>query len=324
MRICYAVNTAPCNILNMKQKILVLKHGALGDILLAMGVFKAIRQHHPDAHVVCMCRRQFVDLCTSCGYFDEVIVETMPKWYRPLEFLRISKIIGGFDRVYDLQNNDRTRIYLSLIPKHKRPEWNGAHQGASLRYDPPERVKQNAVQLFQSQLEVAGITGVEPDNLSWMKADTAHYALPEKYALIIAGCSPKHPEKRWPPEFFAEICRFLNDKNIKPVLIGTKDEKDVLDIIHHAAPFAVNLCGQTPIFDIPVLARNAVMAIGNDTGPVHMVALTGCKTVAIYQGEGTKWQRSAITGENAHILHAVYITDVTVDQVKDKITSVLP
>jgi len=308
----------------MTQKILVIKHGALGDILLAMGAFRAVRAHHADAYVTCMCRRQFVDLCTSCGYFDEVVVEPMPKWYNPLEFLKISKFISGFDRVYDLQNNDRTRIYFSMIPRHKRPEWNGAHQGVSLRYDPPERVTQNALQLFQSQLAVAGITGIEPDNLSWMKADTAHYELPAKYALVIAGCSPKRPEKRWSPEYFADICRFLDSKNIKPVLIGTEDEKNVLDIIHHRSPFAINLCGQTPLFDIPVLARDAVIAIGNDTGPVHMVALTGCPTVAIYQGEGDGWRRSAITGPNAHIMHATHITDVTVDQVRDKMISVLP
>ncbi len=32
-----------------RERILVIKHGALGDIVLATGPFKAIRAHHPDA-----------------------------------------------------------------------------------------------------------------------------------------------------------------------------------------------------------------------------------------------------------------------------------
>ncbi|HAK62204.1 MAG TPA: ADP-heptose--LPS heptosyltransferase, partial [Alphaproteobacteria bacterium] len=35
----------------MKQRILVIKLGALGDFILAMGPFKAIRHHHAGAHI---------------------------------------------------------------------------------------------------------------------------------------------------------------------------------------------------------------------------------------------------------------------------------
>lgn len=320
-RIYCAVNTARYKPM---QKILVIKHGALGDILLAMGAFRAVRQHHPDARITCMCRRQFVDLCKSCGYFDEVVVETMPKWHRPLEFLRIARFMRGFDRVYDFQNNDRTRIYFSLIPKHKRPAWNGVQDGASLQISDPDRSQKHAFQLLQDQLAVAGIHHVEPDNLSWVQARTDEYNLPEKYALIIAGCSPSHPEKRWPPDRFAAICQFLQSQGITPVLIGTEDERNAIDDIMHIVPDAVNLCGKTQFFDIPVLARHAVFTLGNDTGPMHMAALTGCPSLALYHGEGEKWTRSTIIGANTATLHGVKITDITAEDVKEKISSFLP
>ena len=34
------------------MKILAIRHGALGDVIQALGPFQAIRRHHPDAHLV--------------------------------------------------------------------------------------------------------------------------------------------------------------------------------------------------------------------------------------------------------------------------------
>ena len=39
---------------------------------------------------------------------------------------------------------------------------------------------------------------------------------------------------------------------------------------------------KTTLDDIPALARAAAVTVGNDTGPMHMAALTGCPTVAIF------------------------------------------
>ena len=37
---------------NKHRRILVIKLGALGDVVLALGPFEAIRKHHPKAHIV--------------------------------------------------------------------------------------------------------------------------------------------------------------------------------------------------------------------------------------------------------------------------------
>ena len=44
----------------------------------------------------------------------------------------------------------------------------------------------------------------------------------------------------------------------------------------------INLGGQTNIFDVAGLARRAVGAVGNDTGPMHITAAVGCPSVVLY------------------------------------------
>ena len=68
----------------------------------------------------------------------------------------------------------------------------------------------------------------------------------------------------------------------RPVLVGGKEESDVLGEIAHRCRQARNLGGQTNIFDIAGLARRASGAVGNDTGPMHIISAMGCPSVVLY------------------------------------------
>ncbi|MFQ7534592.1 MAG: glycosyltransferase family 9 protein [Akkermansia muciniphila] len=93
------------------QRILIIKHGALGDVVLAMGTMKRLRELHPEAHITLMTMGMFVPMAEQLGVFDDFIVDNrLP--YRKLgatwEAVR-SIVKGNFDVVYDLQESSRTR-----------------------------------------------------------------------------------------------------------------------------------------------------------------------------------------------------------------------
>ena len=62
------------------------------------------------------------------------------------------------------------------------------------------------------------------------------------------------------------------------------EEAEALDAIAAACPEAVSLAGQTNLFDIAALAREAEAALGNDTGPMHLIAIAGCPAIALFSG----------------------------------------
>ena len=56
-----------------KKKILIIKHGALGDFILSFGPFAAIKKYHLRDYLVLLTSRKFVDFAKESNCFDEII-----------------------------------------------------------------------------------------------------------------------------------------------------------------------------------------------------------------------------------------------------------
>ena len=98
---------------------------------------------------------------------------------------------------------------------------------------------------------------------------------------MVPGGAPHRPEKRAPAEVFAAFGRHLQARGIAPVLLGTASERAHIDEIAACAG-AIDLSGQTGFGDIADLARGAVGAVGNDTGPMHLAAAAGCPSLVLF------------------------------------------
>ena len=79
------------------ERILVIKHGALGDWVLATGCFAAIRRHHPSARITLLTTPAFADWGTLCPWFDEVWTDDRPSLFaKPLAWVRLRRrLIDG-------------------------------------------------------------------------------------------------------------------------------------------------------------------------------------------------------------------------------------
>ena len=118
-----------------------------------------------------------------------------------------------------------------------------------------------------------------------MQRDLRKFHLPQNFVLLVPGGSVHRSGKRWPAERYAEIARRLGQRGIASVLIGTEADKDAADAILVGSKTAMSLLDQTDILDIPAIARAAWAALGNDTGPMHMAAAIGCRSVVLFSGE---------------------------------------
>lgn len=301
-----------------QEKILVIKLSALGDFVQALGPMRAIREHHKNAHITLLTTKQFVTLAEKSGYFNDIIIDYRPKFYQFLKWKNLCASLnaGHFTRVYDLQNNDRTQIYFNMM--RPKPEWVGVAKGASHRNTSPERISGLAFYGHVQTLGLAGIKNITIDTLDWISTDISSLHIPEKYALIVAGSAAQHPEKRWPARHYATLCKALSDKDITPILLGTIDEKSVTDEIAAHCQNVINLNGKTSLFDIVTLAKNATFAVGNDTGPMHMIAPTGCNTIVLFSKKSHP-QYHAPLGKNVTCLQEDSLKNLQPKTVLEKI-----
>ena len=79
-------------------------------------------------------------------------------------------------------------------------------------------------------------------------------------------------------------------------------------------PSARDLCGKTSLSDVAVLARDAVGAIGNDTGPIHLIAAAGCPTVVLFSSASDP-ALTAPQGSSVDILRRKNLEELSVEAV---------
>ncbi len=309
-----------------QERILVIKLSALGDFIQALGPMLAIREHHPHAHITFMTTKPFKELAQKCGYFDSVWVAPKPKWKNLNGWFSLRKELNKakYARIYDLQNNDRTGLYFKLL-KNPKPEWVGIAKGASHSNDTKSRKSGTAFEGHKETLGKVGIQNIKIDKLEWMEQNLGQFNLPHKFALIIAGCAPNRPEKRWLPKYYASVAQHLIKSNITPVLIGTDAEKEINSEIARTEPEKiVNLTNKTNLYDIATLARRARLSIGNDTGPIHLAAATGSPVIVIFnESKSSNPKKHAPLGDKVHIVSAENIESILPKTVIEEIQNLI-
>ena len=299
---------------HQKKNILIIKLSALGDFIQALGPMAAIRRAHPDDHITLLTTKIFKNFAEKCGYFDHIIIDDRPQALDIKGWLKLRKNLkaGHFKRVYDLQNNDRTGLYFKLLSQ--KPEWVGIAKGASHRNTSKDRKAGHAIDGHIQTLALAGINDITIDKLEWMEDDISAFPLEKPYVMLVPGCTPSRPEKRWPAEKYGQLSNMLTEKGLQPVIIGTKDEQEAVDTILKSCPSALNLIDKTSFYHITTLARDAAGAIGNDTGPMHMIGATGSKCIVLFS-HASDPVKHAPKGEHVTTLQKENLNDLDAKEV---------
>ncbi len=307
-----------------QEKILVIKLSALGDFIQALGPMAAIRKAHKDAHITLMTTEPFREFGQKCGYFNSVMVDERPGFKDILGWFTLRKKLleGNFIRVYDLQNNDRSCLYFKLLPTNKKPEWVGIAKGASHRNTSPGRTAGHAIDGHRQTLGLAGVTGIEVDTLEWVEEDLSDFPINEPYVLFAAGSSPQHSYKRWDAEKYGQLAKKVSRLGYQVILLGTETEKDLAEIITGICPEVLDLTAKTSLFQVAMLAQKATAAVGNDTGPMHMIGPTRCPSLVLFSGFSNP-DRHAPKGENVHIQQKHHLEDLEIDTVYKKFREIL-
>ena len=132
------------------------------------------------------------------------------------------------------------------------------------------------------QLRRAGIAEVPRPDLGWAASDIARFALPATIVVLVPGGAAHRPEKRWPIERYGALACRIAASGATPVVIGGPGEAPLGAAVLAACPAARDLTGETTFGDIVALGKVARRAVGNDTGPMHLLVAAGCPATVLY------------------------------------------
>ncbi len=305
-----------------QSSILVIKLGAFGNVVLSLGAFAAIRQHHADASITLLTTSPYADWMVHSPYFDRIWTDDRPAWWyvRGVLGLRRRLAAGRFERIYDLQTSSRSSRYFQLLPR-PRPEWSGIAPGCSHPDRDPRRDVLHDQERLRGQLRQAGIADMPPPDLGWCHGDIGRFALPDRFALLVPGSSAHRLAKRWPASRYGALSRVLAEEGIAPVVLGTAAEAPLAAEIARTAP-VIDLTGKTGFGDLASLARAARLAVGNDTGPMHLIAAAGCSSLVLFSANSDP-ALCAPRGKRVEVLHEESLDCLSVMRVRDVALRVL-
>jgi ADP-heptose:LPS heptosyltransferase len=307
------------------KSVLVIKLSALGDFVMAFPAFTRIRAAHPEARITLLTTPQFETLAKLSPYFDAVETDGRPSgpggWLALVARLRRAR----FDRVYDLQTNDRTNLIFQAL-RPAPPAWSGVAVGCALPHRNGARADMHPLERHAQQLEHAGVwpdapvapLSAAPPDISWILARApvkprAGAKPTRPTALLIPGSSAHRTEKRWPVKSYGTLAARLETEGFDVLIIGGLQESELARGIQRLAPRARDQTGRTDFAQIATLGAKAAVAIGNDTGPVHLIAAAGAPTIVLFSSASSP-ELSAPRG-HVTVFQAPDLEDVAVETV---------
>lgn len=291
------------------SNILIIKLGALGDVVMATSLINQIQDFHSSDNLFLLTSAPFDTIFHA---WEDLTVHTV-KRKGLLNTLRTIAWIrkNHFTSVYDLQSNDRTGLYCAFsgisrrIGNHPRYPYNvhptTPYRGQSHIYERMLTVLKSANIQAQHIAPSLPASDEEKQHVkTWLKENRL---VENNFIIIHAGGSKQHPEKRWP--YHKQLAETLSAKNKSIVWIGGKDDIEINKGLSSIT--GVNASMQFTFSELAELGRYAYFAITNDSGPMHILSCSGVPVYAFFGP--TDWRRNHAVGQKEYVITAKQLAD---------------
>lgn len=275
------------------NRILIVLHGSIGDVTRAIPLANLVRRRYPDAQIAWSVEPPAYPLVEHHPAVDEVIRFDRGRWWKSLApFLRQIRS-KRFDLVLDLQRHLKS----GLISR-----WSGAPYRLGFhRRDAKEfnwlfnnhhiPAAGNGMSKLSHYLEFAECLGIEPCPVEWglsllPEEEARVERLLEKvggnFAVFFVGS--RWESKQWFPDRTARGAAEIQRRyGLEIVLLGGKEEiRFAQEVESLRPPPVVNWVGQTSLREAVGILSRAQVAVGPDTGLMHLSAAVGTPVVSLW------------------------------------------
>jgi heptosyltransferase-1 len=282
-------------------RFLIVRLGALGDIVHAIPVAAALRRAFPEARIdwlVSAKHREILDLVPVVDRRLSINDRGQDAGGRSLIAAARELRRSGYDAAIDLQGLIKSALLARLSGAKRVIGFASGYAREPLArlfytdtYDPgrggmfDRRETRHVVELNLGVLGLVGVTAgraefpIDPVDSSAARRVAERTG--GRYALLNPGAA--WPNKRWPADRFGALAAELRRRHglMSAVLWGPGEEALAEGVAARSSGAAV-LAGPTTIADIVALARGAAVVVSGDTGPTHIAAAVGTPLVGIF------------------------------------------
>lgn len=277
-----------------KTKILVIKIGAIGDIVMALSMLSTIDNKYPQAEITWICGNTVSPLLKEFERISNLIIVDDEKLLKGNIFQRFLVLLSlwfrtimlSFDLVINA-NKDKRYKWLSavVLSKSYRNFFgnNRKNRMVSGRYSAIEYSRLiNDVDDWQiNEVKIPQLFISPTANLKSTVDKFKHPA----FIFTPGGAQNLINEginRRWPINNYVSLGKMIKNKFENSEIILTGSQSDLWTVEQFTDIDIVNLIGKTELKDLIYLYNNCDLLIAHDTGLMHLAKLSKIKTIALF------------------------------------------
>lgn len=286
---------------------MLIKPGAIGDLLQLSPVARALRKKIAQAHITLLVGNEAsIDLFRHNPSVDEILVYDKRKAHRSWRtFLNL------------WQEMRRRRFALVVNFQRSNPKtWLLASAAFPARVLVYHKARRRTVHAVENHLEAVAPLGIDPreadhrlelflgdEEERWADSLTAGEGLVGR-PLVALNLGASHPVNRWPVGYFAALAERLHTElGCGVLLVGGPQDRELADAVKtNIATPLVDLVGRTTLLQLGAVLQRCPVAVSGDTGPMHLATAVGTRVIALFGASDPS--RTGPVGEGHRVLQA--------------------
>lgn len=284
------------------RRILLVRLGAIGDVVMASGLLPALSSAYPKAQISWLTDTAHADLLRGNPFLYRLHLWPRRRWRE----LRESGKFGRFMREFrDLLSELRVEDYDLVVDLHgllKGAVWArlaggrrriglGSREGSGLLMNEIVSRKIDSALIGKEYRKLAEVLGAEPEQFRMnvvVEDRTRHrvanllreFSVSGIYSVIAPFTT--RPQKHWFDERWADLAHWLVHRGSVVMLGGPDDRENAETIERFANGHLVDLTGMTTLAESAAIIEQARVLVGVDTGLTHLGIAVNTPTVALF------------------------------------------
>ncbi len=295
------------------RKILVIKFGGMGDVLLSTPVLPNLRAYFPEAEIDYLTLLKNRDILMDNHYINRVLTYDMriDRSYDLLRHIRNKE----YNLVIDLFGNPRTAFLTRITGAKYRVGFR--FRGRNYAYNMKEEGRGGEIHNTDFNLDALKIAGIPITSKKLnLSVNVVHEEFAEKFIrennlqnefLVGIALTGGWESKKYKLNDYVELIMMLNEKfKVKYVLLwGNRKELHDAEHIKKLFPYQSFVIPDSPIRYLAAIIKRCSVVIGNDSGPLHIAGGVGVPVLGIFGPTNPKLQgpygEQNITVENTKL-----------------------
>ncbi len=279
------------------ERILVVRTDRIGDVVLTLPLAEILKKHFPETRVAFLLRKYTAPLAHGDPFIDNVLL--LPEEKNKVKFFQLLSLLkeNKFDAAVVV--HPRFKISLAIFLAGIKTRVGTAYRWYSFLFNKKVRQHRRKGEFHELEYNVHLLTAlgisekvtketvrfnvqVNPES----KRRVTDYLISKgwqanrKTVLFHPGSGKSALDL--PLSKFKEILSHLaQELNLNLILTGSKEEKEMCKALEVNGK-TINTAGDFSLEDLIALISLSDLVIANSTGPIHIAAALGKKTIGFY------------------------------------------